>query len=176
MSDADMVWTPELWRQLVGVAEKGAPMEDGSVAPIKMLAVPAWIVWTAQDGTIEKRLPNVYRLVIDDKNVEWLSQMSEQDLSRPGLYKDIGAVGGALMLVHRDLLLNIRDNHLGGQPFWFHHLPTPPILTTPEGVQICDQYGEDTSFSVRVRQAGETIWVLSTPEIRLGHAKTDVQY
>lgn len=176
MSDSDMVWKPELWRQLVGVAERGGPTPDGGYEPIRILAVPTWIIWTGQDGTETARNPNIYRAFKDDQNVDWLAQMTAEDLANPGLYKDIGAVGGALLLVHRDALVNIRDNLLGGQPFWFHHLPTPPVLTTPDGRKIHDQYGEDTSFSIRAREAGETIWVLSTPEITLGHAKTLVQY
>lgn len=174
-SDTDMVWGSNLWPQLVQVAERGAPMPDGSFEPIRILAIPAWIVWTAQDGTVERRNPNIYR-AFQAEDTEWLAQMTGEELANPGLYKDIGAVGGALLLIHRDVLTNIRDNHLGGHPFWWHHLPTPPVLTTPEGIVVHDQYGEDTSFSIRARRAGETIWVLSTPEARIGHAKTIVQY
>ncbi len=169
VSDTDMTWEPQLPQQMIQLAEQGATLEDGTVEPIRILAAPAWIIWTAQDGTIERRVPNVYQGFQDESGQHWLSQMTEEALKEPGLYK-VGACGGALMLIHRDALINIRDNVCGGQPFWWHHLPTPPI--TPGG--ICDQYGEDTSFCVRAREAGESIWVHSG--IKIGHAKTLVQY
>lgn len=173
-SDTDMTWTPDLWNSMVRLAEQGAPLPDGGTEPIRILAAPAWIVWTGPDGTVERRVPNVYRTVTDDKAQDWLSQMTAEDLAANGYYRDIGACGGALMLIHREVLIAIRDRLCGGQPFWWHHLPTPPILTTPEGTVIHDQYGEDTSFCIRAREAGEIIWLHSG--LKVGHAKTVVQY
>lgn len=173
-SDTDMTWAPDLPQTMIRLAEAGATLPDGSHETIKILAAPAWIVWTGPDGTVESRNPNIYRAVRDDKGQEWLSGMSGEDLVNNGFYRDIGACGGALLLIHRDVLTNIRDNLLGGQPFWWHHLPTPPIMQDAAGRDICDQYGEDTSFCIRARQAGEVIWVHSG--LKIGHAKTVVQY
>lgn len=172
-SDTDMTWVPDLPQEMIRIAQAGANLPDGTNSPIRILAAPAWIIWTAQDGSIDKRVSNVYSAVRDDQGQDWLSQMTEDDLKEPGFYQ-VGACGGALMLVHREALINVRDNICGGQPFWYHHLPTPPILKTPEGLEIHDQYGEDTSFCVRAREAGEQIWVHSG--IKIGHAKTIVQY
>lgn len=171
-TDTDMVWESTLPQQMIELAEKGATLEDGTVERIQILAAPAWICWTAPDGTIESRNPNIYKGFTDDTGQFWLAGMAAEELANPGLYK-VGACGGALMLLHRDALTTIRDQVCGGEPHWWHHLPTPPMKQWG-GQPVYDQYGEDTSFCLRARQAGLPIWVHSG--IKLGHSKTVVQY
>lgn len=162
-SDTDMTWAADLPEQMVAVAERGATLDDGTVERIQVLSAPVWIIRTARDGTVEEREPNVYRGVTDDNGARWLVKMTAEELAPIGLYRDV-ACGAALMLIHRDALTTLRDK-MDGRPHWWHHLPTPDGL---------DQYGEDTSFSIRCHEAGIPVYVHSG--IKVGHAKTIVQY
>lgn len=172
-SDTDMVWAPDLPQTMIRLAEQGATLPDGTNQPIRILAAPAYIVWYGPDGSIQNRVPNVFFEMMDGEGKPRLAAVSQEQIANNGFYP-IGACGGALMLIHRDALINVRDNLLGGQPFWWHHLPTPPIMVDSTGREISDQYGEDTSFCIRAREAGETIWLHSG--LKVGHSKARVEY
>ena len=179
--DTDTAFEPEVVEQMVYVAEH-------SDQDVKLLGGVCWLVTFARDGTIAKRAPNVYKTVTTASG-DWLVGMEADEIKEPGLYK-VGAVGSGVMLIHRDLLIKIRDEVCGGNAHWWHHLPTPTKQHSPEMIEIvrpaaerigvspelllADQYGEDTSFCVRVAAANEGVYVHSQPQF--GHAKTIMAY
>lgn len=185
MCDTDQTFSPEVPEQMVWVAEN-ARTHDGS--KVLLLGGVVWMVTVFDDGTVAKKEPNVYRWVTDPRSgIEWMVKMAAEDLAAPGMY-EVGGVGAGVMLIHRDLLIKVRDEACGGQPFWWHHLSAPggdAALTAQVeaaaknlGVDpmmlLNDQYGEDTSFCRRVAAVGEKVYVHSEP--KFGHAKKIVQY
>lgn len=171
VSDTDMTWDHRLPEEMVRIAELGATMADGSHERIQILGGVAWILQMNADGTVQYREPNVYKGV-DASNGRVLVKMQEGELPENGLCK-VGACGGALMLIHRDALTTVREK-MGGLAHWWHHLPSAYPVAEVDGVEQYDQYGEDTSFSLRCHDAGIPVWVHTG--IKLGHAKTIVQY
>lgn len=153
MMDSDMTYDPRTVTDMVRIAEE----QD-----LKILGGVAWIIWTDPAGNVVSRVPNVYKTV-NFADGEYLSPISADELPKSSLAK-VGACGGAVLLMHRDVLLGMRDTMFEGRPHWFHHLPTP------NG----DQYGEDTSFCLNVRKYGEAVWVHTGA--RFGHSKTHVEY
>ncbi len=134
VSDTDMTWDPTLPAQMVQLAERGATLDDGTIEPIRILAAPAWIVWTAQDGTVERRVPNVYQGFQDDQGQHWLSQMTEEALAAPGLYK-VGACGGhsCFCTVTRSSTFGtifVVGNHSGGITCRRHQSPRTGLVTS----------------------------------------------
>lgn len=181
MCDTDQTFSHDAWEQMVWIAEN-SPEQP------KLLGGIVWMVTLNQDGTIQKRQPNVFKRV-RTADGEWLVPMDAEELAEPGLYR-VGACGAAVMLIHRDLLIKVRDEACGGNAHWWHHLPSHLGAPTPEkkaqvaeaaeilgvepGVLLADQFGEDTSFCQRVNAVGEGIYVHS--QLSFGHAKKRVEY
>lgn len=178
MTDADMAFSPDTPKAMVDFCEQ---------AGLKFLAGVAWITHYNQDGTIAGTQPNVYQWV-HTADGRWLVPVADQDLPPDGP-ASVGAVGAATILVHRDVLTKVRDEVCGGHAHWWQHLPckiqfTPeqleahrPVaerLGIPPEVLLWDQYGEDTSFCIRVAEAGFPIVVHMG--IRLGHLKPHMVY
>ena len=180
MIDTDTAFAPEVVEQMVYIAEH-------SDADIKLLGGVCWLVTFDRHGNVAKRAPNVYKKITTASG-DWLVGVEPEELDSPGVVR-VGGVGSGVMLIHRDLLVKIRDEVCGGKAHWWHHLPTPSEpdpeileivrpaaerLGVPPELLLSDQFGEDTSFCRRVDAVGEGIYV--HPRLSFGHAKSIMAY
>lgn len=136
--DSDVVFTPGTLTRLAGAAD---PPEQTVITGLCPVA--------RGDGG-----PSIYHTTTDEHGDTSFIPMSgypEDDVIQ------VGACGGACLLIHRSALEIVRARG-GGQDCWFRQIATPRT-----------SYGEDLSFSLRLAEAGIPLWAHTAAQV--GHVK-----
>lgn len=139
--DTDMVFPPDLMHRLVARAVE---------CDVKILGGLCVIV--TADGPVPT-------LFIDDPDsvtkvlLDW----------EPNQVAQVAATGTGCLLVHRDVLVDMRDKAGGSRNAWFGF----DVVTADNGTEWA--LGEDVSFCLRARRAGWKVHVDTTAHV--GHHK-----
>lgn len=168
MLDSDMAFTPDKIVELVQTFEKVRAEHEN----VGMLGGLAFI---SNNPRLDSPMPNIW--MPDPKIPERLYHQST--FPKDSLL-EIGATGGACIIIHRDVFTAIKRH-------WFHHIPAlqwqllardVAKMTDPSEVEStirgavwdADQLGEDMSFCIRARAHGFRIFMHTG--IVFDHAKS----
>jgi hypothetical protein len=160
MLDDDMVFNPEHIYELVDVLVRSRE-QDPSVGAVGGLA------FISNHPRLATPMPNIW--VPHPTRRHEMLHMTEFPADT---LMEVGSTGGACVAIHRSVLQMFADAHVNP----FHHVPKADwyglvrkisgmtdedeaVEVLRQGVWDADQYGEDMSFFLRVREAGYKVLV-----------------
>jgi hypothetical protein len=149
--DADMGWEPEALEMLLSVAD---PVERPIVGGLCFGFGPISDRIDHAQAVVKVPFPTIFDLAETDDDIAFRPRWWYTS----GSVVQCSATGGAMLLIHRNVIKAIADADLGD---WFDRIKHPKAKKP---------WGEDTSFCARAARLGFPTWVHTG--VRTSHAKT----
>lgn len=158
MLDSDMVFQPNVIVEMVQTFEKVRAQYGDQVGILGGLA------FISNNPRLHSPMPNIW---LPDPNIP--ERLYHQSTFPKDSLMEIGATGGACIIIHRDVFTSIKRH-------WFHHIPAIQWsllaqdlakIDDPKEIEVimrsavwdADQLGEDMSFCIRARAHGFRIFL-----------------